>query len=119
MYYLDEMIGFKPTRKANGQFVKGHTPATKGRKWDEWLTPEKQAKIRASMPHIGHTLNPNCGKAKIPIIVIKDDKELWFESISAASRALKLNERSIRNVLNGKRHEHGGYKFKRSYQQQH
>ena len=118
MYYLDEMIGYKPERKSNGQFAKGHKPTTKGRKWDEWLTPEKQAKIRAAMPHLGRTQSPNSGKAKIPIIVIKDDKELWFESISAAARALNLNERSIRAVLIGKRHQHGGYLFKRSYQKQ-
>lgn len=31
-----------------GQFVKGHTPANKSKKWDEYLTKEQQEKARAT-----------------------------------------------------------------------
>ena len=37
-----------------GQFEKGHTPKNKGKKWSEYLTPEQQAKIRATIYQKGH-----------------------------------------------------------------
>lgn len=33
----------------NGQFQKGHTPANKGKKWDDFLTKEQQDKLKQTM----------------------------------------------------------------------
>ena len=33
----------------NGQFKKGHIPANKGKKWDEYLTKEQQEKLKKTM----------------------------------------------------------------------
>ena len=121
MYDLDQMIGRRPSRKANGQFAKGHPSPNKGKKWNEWLTPEQQAHIRAVMPHYGvigiHA--PNAGRPKVAVLASKDGKEFWFASIAEAGRGLNLPAPNIRRCLLGKSHTCGGWRFKRSYQTQH
>lgn len=122
MYYLDEMIGFKPARKGNGKYAKGHTPWNKGKKWAEIYTDEQQQKIRAARPAkpmLGKK-NPNAGRKKHAVIATNaEGKEYWFESTSAAERTLSINRRDIINVLNGRHKSTHGYQFKRSYQIQH
>ena len=73
----------------NGRFRKGHVPATKGKKWDEYMG--KRAQKRAARgwknldlyrPH-GH---PNAGRKKKQVVAVSDDGS-WrvFHYIGAAA----------------------------------
>lgn len=50
MMYAYELHTGEPVRvnrrDSKGRFVSGHRPFNKGRKWDEYLSPEKQKKIK-------------------------------------------------------------------------
>lgn len=121
MYDLDQMIGQRPERKANGQFAKGHKSHNKGKKWSDFLSPEKQAHIRAIMPHYGiiGIHSPNAGRPKVAVLARKDGREFWFASMADAGRCLNLPASNIRQCLIGKRRSCGGWRFKRSNQIQH
>ena len=121
MYDLDQMIGQRPQRKANGQFATGSTPPNKGKKWADFLTPEQQAHIRAVMPHYGvigiHA--PNAGRPKMAVLARKDGREFWFPSLAEAGRKLNLPVPNIRACVLGHRKTAGGWRFIRSHQTQH
>lgn len=112
MWDLDALLGQPPYRKGNGQFAKGAKPFNKGKSWDEWLSPEMQAKIRQTIPHKGR--KDFGGENKKSVLAIKQDIELWFESAAEAARQLNLNRRNVQHVVDGQRPTCGGWRFKRS-----
>lgn len=116
-YDLDCLIPAKPQRKANGMFTKGHIPHNKGKKWGEWMDGRKQRKVKKNLIHTG---NPNIGGwNKKHIIASKDGKEYWFESATAAAKALNLIRRNICHVANGQRNLCGGWRFRYTENEQH
>ena len=118
---LDVMMPAPPKRKAHGRFAAGHIPANKGKKWADYLAPEKQAHIRAVMPHYGilgkHA--PNAGRPEIAVLATdKEGRQLWFESCADAGRKLGIQAANIQACVKGKRPTAGGWRFRRSNQQQ-
>lgn len=109
---LDCLLGAKPkAQRNNGRFVKGMTPHNKGKKMSEWMPDGRhRRKIRNRLVHAGNMNLP--GWNKKPIIAIKDGKEYWFESASAAAEALHLIRRNICHVANGERKHCGGWFFR-------
>ena len=109
MFDLDTMIGQVPYRKSNGQFPKGHIPANKGRKWDEWLSPEMQEKVKANLQHNG---NPSiAGWNRKAIAAVKDKLVVFFESSKDAEAKTGINARNIRHVCNKERKKAGGIEW--------
>lgn len=70
-----------------GQFKKGHVPANKGKKWDEYLTPEQQAKIRETCFKIG-----DLPKTTRPVWVERVSKDGYIEIHVAQRRKEKAND---------------------------
>lgn len=110
MWDLDLMIGQRPTRKANGQFVKGQTPWNKGKRFAEWLPDaEKRQKIISKLSHKG---NPQLyGWNAKPIAAVKDKKVVFFESSKDAERKTGICARNIRHVCAKKRNFAGGCRW--------
>lgn len=77
----------------------------------------KQRKVRNMLIHKGR---PDIGGwNKKHIIAYKEGNEYWFESASAAAKALNLIRRNISHVANGQRNRCGGWKFKWTENEQH
>ena len=109
MFDLDALIGQVPYRKSNGQFPKGHTPANKGKKWDEWLSPEMQEKVRACLTHTGN--KKIAGWNKKAVAALKDGKVVFFESSKDAEAKTGINARNIRHTCKKERNFAGGCKW--------
>lgn len=83
--------------KKNGQFMKGHIPHNKGKKWSEWLDGRKQKKIiRIAMKNL--KCNPNIGGWNKRQVIGIDKNDHWsvFESGDDAGRKFNINSRNIR-----------------------
>jgi hypothetical protein len=98
--------------KVNGQFMKGHPSPHKGRKWDEWLTKEQQAKILKNLrkPKTNH----HCvaGWNKKPVIMVdKDNNKVYFPSAEEAKRITGISAGNICSCCRGERHTAGGCKW--------
>ena len=109
MYDLDVLLGAMPKRKPNGQFCKGHVPANKGKKWDEWLPKEMQEKARANLYHKGRA--EIGGWNKKAIAALKDNRVVFFESSKEAERRTGINARNIRHACNKERKFAGGCRW--------
>lgn len=107
----------EPKRKQynpiNGQFLKGHIPHNKGKKWSEWMDMRKAKKIkRIGMMNL-HGRKDIGGWNACPIFAIGNDGNTvgWFASSNDAERKTGICARNIISVLNGKRKTAGGYKW--------
>ena len=77
----------------------------------------KHNKVRKNLLHNGR---PDIGGwNKKHIIAMKDEKEYWFESATAAANALNLIRRNVSHVANGQRNHCGGWKFRWTTIEQH
>lgn len=76
---------------ANGRFMKGHTPANKGKKWGEYLSRRAQrgsARGWKNLELYRHH-SENGGRPKKAVIAIDDvGKWKFYESVSLAGRIL-------------------------------
>lgn len=109
MWDLEQMIGQRPARKANGQFAKGIAPHNKGKKWFEWMSPEGREKVLQKLKHNG---NPHFGGCNArPIAGVKDKKVVFFESSKDAERKTGICARNIRHVCEKKRNFAGGCRW--------
>lgn len=104
----------RPTRNpTNGQFLKGHVPFTKGKKWEDFMDMRKARRIkRIAMSN----LRPNMhigGWNKKAVVAVDNDGNIvgWFSSANEAERKTGICGRNIRNVCNGKRKKAGGFKW--------
>ena len=107
----------RPTRsKVNGQFLKGHVPANKGKTWDEFMSKRGQRKARKGWKNleIGHAKGRphdyNAGRCRKPLIGITDDGKVHFFSYSVpaatwvngergnVNRCARLNSTSKKNT---------------------
>lgn len=111
-YDLDTLMPPRPQRKSNGQFTKGHTPYTKGKKWSEWMPAEMQAKIRAAMPHSGWHQSHSGGMPKKPVMATKDGKSYYFDSLTEAAEKTGANPIAISMACKGKRKHALHYEWK-------
>lgn len=97
----------------NGQFLKGHKPHNKGKKWSEWMDMRKAKKIiRIAKGNLKCRMDIG-GWNKKPVIA-KDENDVivgWFESAVDAEKKTNICARNIRNVCNGRRKRAGGFKW--------
>jgi hypothetical protein len=98
--------------RLNGQFLKGHEPHNKGKKWSEWMDGRKAKKVlRIAKRNLKGRADFG-GWNKKPIVAIKGDVFYGvFSSCIEASEKMKLQRRNISHVVNGNRKTCGGYKF--------
>ena len=104
----------RPTRNyITGQFLKGHEPFNKGKKWSDYLPQEKIDKMRKQILSLsGGGRKDIGGWNKKSVIAIKNCKFCGiFESCSDAGRKLQVQIRNVSHVANGKRKRCGGYEF--------
>lgn len=86
--YLEPVRSYR--NPVNGRFLKGHTPANKGRKWCEYLSKRKQKSCSKGWKNLElHRNNgggPNSGRPKKQVIAMSDEgKFVVFPSIKAAA----------------------------------
>lgn len=104
----------KPNRNpVNGQFLKGHTPHNKGKKWEDYMDMRKAKRIkRIAIGNLKH--NMNIGGWNKKAVFAKDDEGNivgWFCSSVDAQRKTGINARNIRAVCNGLRKKAGGFSW--------
>jgi hypothetical protein len=104
----------RPQRNpVNGQFLKGHVPHNKGKKWSDYMDGRKAKRIKRIATK---NLRPRMdigGWNKKPIIAMDDDDNIvgWFASAADAERKTGIERRNITSVCNGKRKHAGGFKW--------
>ena len=70
---------YNPT---NGQFLKGHVPHNKGKKWEEWMDMRKAKKVKQiAMKNLRHRIDIG-GWNKKAVYALDEDNNIlgWFES---------------------------------------
>lgn len=108
---VDVGMGKYPSR-----YKPGHVPATKGKKWDEFMSKEKQENCKKSWKNIiEHRAphSPNSGRKKIPVVQLDPEtlqEVAHFEDIASAGRSTGV--RNIRRAMNDHKMS-GGYYWAR------
>ena len=75
--------------KRNGQFLPGHKPANKGKKWSEFMPRRSQRNAAKGWKnlklHRPTTRSENCGRARKAVIAVMDDGSWkYFSYVGAA-----------------------------------
>ena len=93
-----------------GQFLNGHIPFNKGKKWSDYLDMRKARKIKKNLELGRKQSNPSiAGWNRKKVIGIKDHKIIGvFDSSNDAGRKLGIQARNIRSCCAGKRKTCGG-----------
>ena len=81
-----------PPPKNDGRFKKGHVPANKGKKWDDFMSKKGQRKARKGWKNceIGHAFGrkrpDNAGRCRKAVVGIDDEGRLrFFDYIGSAA----------------------------------
>jgi len=78
----------------NGQFMKGHEPKNKGRKWDEWASKKSQRKMRKGWKNLDKYRNCNgradtAGRCRKEVVAVRNNGEYHiFDYVGAAAEWL-------------------------------
>ena len=91
----------KPYNPTNGQFLKGHEPANKGKPWSKWMTKRGQRKARKGWKnlelHRPKQRPDTAGRCRKQVIAVMDDGSwLLFPYLGAA--AIWLGEGNRENI---------------------
>ena len=100
-----------PARNAqNGQFLKGHIPHNKGKKWSNYMDMRKAKRIIRIAKKNLLPGNPNIGGWNKKKVVMVTSKGNWvvFESATEAASKMGLERRNISHCCEGKRQRCGG-----------
>lgn len=65
-----------------GRFKKGHVPATKGLKWDDYMAPEKQEFIRRHLFKAGNVPHKKAELLDEKVVIDKDGKPTIFVNVA-------------------------------------
>lgn len=83
----------------NGQFMKGHEPKNKGRKWDEWASKKSQRSMRKGWKNLdkyrckGH---PNAGRKQKEVVAVRNNGEYRiFDYVGAAAEWIGGNRENV------------------------
>ena len=104
----------RPTiNRKNGQFLKGHKPFNKGKKWIDYLPKDKIEKMRKQILSMsGQGRKDIGGWNKKAVVALKNGEFYgYFESCVDAGKKLNVCSRNVSHVANGKRKRCGGYEF--------
>lgn len=82
----------------NGRFLKGHTPANKGKKWDEYMSRRAQQRARRGWKNLDlHRSRGGPGRPDKPVVAVNDaGKWIYFPSCAEAGRLLGIRYENIR-----------------------
>lgn len=91
-------LGYNPL---NGQFLKGHIPANKGKKWSEFMSRRGQRNAARGWVNLDKyrpkTRPDNAGRCGKPVIAVNDKGEwLYFQHIGAAGAYINGNRENVR-----------------------
>ena len=74
LYLPPERKAYNPT---NGQFLKGHTPHNKGKRWSEWMSKRGQRKVmRTTTKNLMHrpkSRPDTAARCRVPVVAVRDD----------------------------------------------
>lgn len=101
---------YNPT---NGQFLKGHVPHNKGKKWSDYMDMRKARRIlRIAKQNLKPNMDIGGWNKKAVVAVDKEGNVVgWFESAMDAEKKTGICKRNINSVCNGKRKHAGGFKW--------
>lgn len=110
LYIPKERPQYNPT---NGQFLKGHIPFNKGKKWEDYMDMRKAKRIkRIALMNLARNRNIGGWNKKAVVCVDEENNILgWFSSAMDAEKKTGICARNIRTVCNGKRKHAGGYRW--------
>lgn len=117
--------------KANGRFLKGHTPHNKGKKWGEWMTKKGQKRSakgwRNFEEHRPKTRPDTAGRCRKVVVAVMDDGRwcVFSYTVEAAEwvggiqenvcRCCRFNQRRHVNLKTGMVNTDHKYKGVRFY----
>lgn len=110
LYIPKERPQYNPT---NGQFLKGHIPFNKGKKWEDYMDMRKAKRIkRIALMNLARNRNIG-GWNKRAVVCVDEENNIlgWFSSSNDAEKKTGICARNIRTVCNGKRKHAGGYRW--------
>ena len=109
LYIAPEWKGYNTV---TGQFLKGHVPHNKGKKWSEWMDGRKAKKVKRIGMRNLHGRSDIGGWNAQPVFALDDEGNTvgWFASTYDAERKTGICSRNIRAVLEGKRKHAGEYR---------
>ena len=86
----------------NGRFLKGHTPANKGKKWSEYLSKRKQKRCAKGWENLKkHRVKGGPGRPKKPVIAVNETgKWLYLSSCKEAGRLIGVRSENILRCCN-------------------
>ena len=110
LYIPIERPQYNPT---NGQFLKGHVPHNKGKKWEDYMDMRKAKRvIRIAKQNLKPNMNIGGWNKKAVVAVDMEGNVVgWFESAMDAEKKTGICKRNINSVCNGKRKYAGGFKW--------
>lgn len=116
MYMATELYvepEWKGYNALTGQFLKGHVPHNKGKKWPEWMDIRKAKRVkRIAMRNLHGRSDIGGWNAKPVFAIDKDGNTVgWFASANDAERKTGICGRNIRAVIEGRRKHAGGYRW--------
>lgn len=101
-----EQSGFN---RVTGQFLKGHVPTNKGKKWSQWMSKRGQKRAAKGWKnlelHRGHPVT--AGRNKKPVIAVSDKGNwVYLPDTKAAGEWIEGNRENVARCcrLNERRH---------------
>lgn len=92
-------VSDKPLQRnpLNGRFLKGHTPANKGKKWSEYMSKRAQRRARKGWKNLElHRPRGGPGRPDKPVIAVNDTgKWLYFPSVAEVGRQMGIRKENI------------------------
>lgn len=84
-------LTFSPERPErnpqNGRYLKGHVPANKGKKWNDYCSKSAQRRMKKGWKNLAlYRVHPdNCGRPKRPVVALSSSRILYFKCINDAA----------------------------------
>jgi hypothetical protein len=82
-------LGWTGRNRVNGRFLKGHVPANKGKKWNEFMPKRSQKRSAKGWSNLDkNRVRPaTAGRPKKPVIALTDDGDfIYFPFVGAAAK---------------------------------
>lgn len=98
--------------RLNGQFLKGHVPHNKGKKWEEWMDMRKAKKIiRIAKQNLRPNMNLGGWNKKKVVSVSENGTWKLYSSAASAAEATGNFSSNISQCCRGKRKHCGGLRW--------
>lgn len=96
----------------NGRFLKGNTPFTNGKKWEDYMSEEKIKELREKVADSMRKNRVHNPKKKVPVICVdKDGSCRYYEGMKEAADSIGSSAGNVWNVCHGIRKTTKGYRL--------